>query len=103
MVQVQMDLRLEPIGKRHARAIACENCYVEVRPPAAAKDRCRHRGILAIIRLCPREQTVTGTQDAVYRSSDCRTIPRSFDIWIVSSLLMFGRNSVTAAVALPRR
>jgi hypothetical protein len=33
-VQVQMDLRLERIRKRHARAIASENCYVEVRPPA---------------------------------------------------------------------
>ena len=42
------------IGKRHARAIACENCYVEVRPPgwrqqtdadfAAFWNRCRHPG-----------------------------------------------------------
>lgn len=45
-VQVQMDLRLERIRKRHARAIASENCYVEVPGPRlAATGRCRLRGI----------------------------------------------------------
>ena len=50
-MQVQMQLRVERIGKRHARAIACEHCYVEMRPRlrqqtdadfAAFWNRCSH-------------------------------------------------------------
>jgi hypothetical protein len=52
------------IGKQHARAIACENCYVEASPGwrqqtdanfAAFWTRCRHPGAYTLAHiLCPR-------------------------------------------------